>query len=52
MTVGLRFYLIWQNSRRASARQVVEEQSTEEELALYGFRNLTDKENPLFVYVY
>ncbi|OAQ77997.1 MFS transporter, ACS family, allantoate permease [Purpureocillium lilacinum] len=48
----LRFYLVWQNKSRASARQALEEISTEEELAQYGFRNLTDKENPMFVYVY
>jgi len=52
MTVCLRFYLVWQNKSRASARQALEEISTEEELAQYGFRNLTDKENPMFVYVY
>ncbi|KAJ6447308.1 MFS transporter, ACS family, allantoate permease [Purpureocillium lavendulum] len=52
MTVALRFYLVWQNKSRASARQAMEESNTEEELAQYGFRNLTDKENPMFVYVY
>lgn len=45
-----RFYMIWLNKKRAPAR----------ELALIslvgrketGFENLTDRENPLFVYVY
>lgn len=52
ITIALRFYLIWQNKLRASARHAVEESSSQEDLARYGFRNLSDKQNPLFVYVY
>ena len=52
MTLSLRFYLAWQNKTRRDARLALEEQSTAHELAGYAFRNLTDKENPLFVYVY
>jgi hypothetical protein len=44
------FYMIWLNKKRAPARELalaalVGKKET-------GFENLTDRENPLFVYVY
>lgn len=51
-SVFLRYWLVWQNKKRATTREAVERQCSEADLAQYAFRNLTDKENPLFVYVY
>lgn len=50
----LRFYLMWENKKRASVREAAEHQQQDDgqDHSHYDFRNLTDKENPLFVYVY
>ena len=47
--VLLRFYLQWQNKRRVATREEVE---TLEDAGNLAFFDLTDKENPHFVYVY
>lgn len=45
---------MWENKKRAAVRDAAERQMQEnsEDHSQYDFRNLTDKENPLFVYVY
>ncbi|RDL32483.1 putative transporter [Venustampulla echinocandica] len=45
-----RFYMIWLNKKRAPAREAA--LATLEGRRETGFENLTDRENPLFVYVY
>ncbi|CAK7223150.1 hypothetical protein SBRCBS47491_005107 [Sporothrix bragantina] len=52
LCIVLRFYLMWENKKRAAVRAEAERQMQEEGNTQYEFRNLTDKENPLFVYVY
>lgn len=51
-TICIRYYLAWQNKVRTDVRHQVELQNSEAEASQYDFKNLTDKENPLFVYVY
>lgn len=48
----LRFYLQWQNRVRESTRQESELANIDLENTVFDFKDLTDKENPLFVYVY
>jgi hypothetical protein len=48
--VVFRYYMVWLNKRRAPAREVA--LASLEGRKETGFENLTDKENPLFLYVY
>lgn len=48
----LRFYLQWQNKIRERERQESAEANGDSQHTIFDFKDLTDKENPLFVYVY
>jgi hypothetical protein len=50
--IGLRFYLIWCNRQRAAVRDSAIQDGHSEAVTEYDFMNLTDRENPVFVYVY
>lgn len=45
-----RFYMVWLNKKRAPAREAA--LASLEGRKETGFEDLTDRENPLFVYVY
>lgn len=51
---GIRYMFIWENRQKERHRQAMREQGGEEELTLNAtaFADMTDKENPNFVYVY
>lgn len=50
----IRYMFIWENRQKEKQRQAVREQGGEDELSLNAtaFADMTDKENPNFVYVY
>lgn len=50
----IRYMFIWENRQKEKRRQAVREQGGEEELTINAtaFADMTDKENPNFIYVY
>ncbi|KAL6241218.1 hypothetical protein RBB50_011897 [Rhinocladiella similis] len=50
--IGVRVYLVLQNKRRESTRQQMSGQVEDHATSEFDFKNLTDKQNPLFVYAY
>jgi len=48
--LGLRFYFIRQNAKKAKLLQAQEEQKDTE--LTHSFEDLTDMQNPNFVYIY
>ncbi|KAK6385596.1 uncharacterized protein PV06_08172 [Exophiala oligosperma] len=52
MLIGVRIYLVFQNKRRDITRQQIHGQVEDHTTTEFDFKNLTDKQNPLFVYAY
>ncbi|KIW12276.1 hypothetical protein PV08_09553 [Exophiala spinifera] len=52
MLISLRIFLVFQNKRRESTRLQLSEQAEDHTMTEFDFKNLTDKQNPLFVYAY
>ncbi|KAJ5179246.1 hypothetical protein N7492_002456 [Penicillium capsulatum] len=52
--VVIRYMFIWENRQKEKQRQAVRDQGGEDELTLNAtaFADMTDKENPNFIYVY
>ncbi|KAL2434582.1 putative transporter [Exophiala dermatitidis] len=50
--IGFRFYLMWQNRRRESTRIEMSGLTDDHATTEFDFKNLTDKQNPLFIYTF